>query len=170
MEKKTIWTAAGAGALILFLSLWGIFGSGRAAAVVPEPATPPASPQAAAAPTAEAPARKYDGARYVRTRPLTDPFQAESSIPRPAGGAPQAGRPAPGEETPEPVDTGPALSGIIYGSRGGRALISWNGQNYTVKEGEQVGPWTVQYIQKKQVVLTGTAGERRLSLEKGSLF
>ena len=58
----------------------------------------------------------------------------------------------------------PVLQGILILGADRRAMVLTDGQTKTVKEGEQVGAWTVTGIAEKQVVLSGPAGQKTLTL------
>ncbi len=160
VEKKRLWTAGGLGLAMLLLSLWGVFRGGTAAKLLPEEA--PEAPPASAEPAEEAGriVRKYDANKYIRTKPLRDPFRlpeegAGQTAPAAAGGE--------GEAVSSPAAV-PVLQGILILGEDRRAMIADKGQTRTVRTGEQVGQWTVADITGKQVVLSGPGGQTVLSL------
>lgn len=159
-EKKRLWMAGGLGLAMLLLSLWGVFRGGTAAKLLPE--EPPEAPPASAEPAEEAGriVRKYDANKYIRTKPLRDPFRLpEEGMGKPAPAA--AGGESTAVSSPAAV---PVLQGILILGEDRRAMIADKGQTRTVRTGEQVGQWTVADITGKQVVLSGPGGQTVLSL------
>lgn len=159
-EKKRLWTAGGLGLAMLLLSLWGVFRGGTAAELLPE--TPTEAPAVPAEPAQETGriVRKYDANKYIRTKPLRDPFRLPEE---------GAGQPAPAAASGEDAAVSspaavPVLQGILILGEDRRAMIADKGQTKTVRTGEQVGQWTVADITGKQVVLSGPGGQTVLSL------
>lgn len=177
--SRKVWMAAGAASFLLAFSLWGFFGGGRAAEIVPEPV--PAAPGGTGPKeNQDSPEGRlrYDSGGYQRSRPLADPFQGgaapaekppqERKASVPAGGKIQregAGRKA---EAEAPARE-PVLKGVIAAGAQKRAIIQWDGSSYIAGEGEKVGLWTVEAIQGEQAVLTGPPGEKVLVLSRGGL-
>lgn len=160
-EKKRLWAAGGLGLAMLLLSLWGVFRGGTAAKLLPE--APPEAPPASVEPAQETGriVRKYDANKYIRTKPLRDPFRLPGETGEKPPPAADGGAGAEGSGGPAPV---PVLQGILILGEDRRAMISDNGQTKTVRTGEQVGQWTVADITGKQVVLSGPGGQTVLSL------
>lgn len=161
VEKKRLWTAGGLGLAMLLLSLWGVFRGGTAAELLPE--TPPEAPDVTAEPAQETGriVRKYDANKYIRTKPLRDPFRlpaeaGEKPAPTAAGGT--------GMDDAESPPSVPVLQGVLILGEDRRAMIADNGETKTVRTGEQVGQWTVADITGKQVVLSGPGGQTVLTL------
>lgn len=168
MEKRGALLLAGVSFAMAALFLWGTFRFGTAAELFPETEKEkemprvserlPAEGKAEETETDEAPVLAYDSAAYRRDRPLPDPFRAEiRQTVKPA-----AENPA---ETGKPRgETRPRLCGILVSGEDRRAMLEWDGQVKTVREGERTGEWTVITIGKKQTLLAGPAGEITLSL------
>lgn len=170
MAGRRVWFAAGGAIGAAALLFWGLFPWGRAADVVPSTAVVPVS-----APAEEnfsvdgGGTQKYAAGRAARSQPLRDPFRVRMPKPEenppPLSAAREKVVPETGRRAP---DAGPAGAAVLRGTLilGGdrRAVIEWNRQVVTVREGEQVGPWQVTAITRKEVTLSGPGGATVLSL------
>lgn len=141
------------------LFLWGLFRGGTAAELLPEKPPEPVPEKKEIPPEPQRITMKYDANRYIRTKPLSDPFRLDAA-PAPAEGKPAAAKGASVQAEPAV----PVLQGILILGADRRAMVLTDGQTKTVKEGEQVGAWTVTGIAEKQVVLSGPAGQKTLTL------
>ncbi len=177
--SRKVWMAAGAASFLLAFSLWGFFGGGRAAEIVPEP-VPAAPGERGPEENPESPEGRlrYDSGGYQRSRPLADPFQggavpAEKSSQERKENVPAGGKTQPegaGRKTEaEAPEKEPVLKGVIAAGTRKRAIIQWDGASHIAGEGEKVGLWTVEAIQGEQAVLTGPSGEKVLVLSRGGL-
>ncbi len=186
-RKHWIWIAAGL--LTILLILWGYWGEWTAAKVFPEKkeiqrevaSNPTSSSKSFSTEvdtdTERGAVKKYDAARYVRSKPLKDPFHAEaiakatqaekekiaSDKSVAASQVPSASTHKSEKKQKERKDDYPKLQGIMEFGSQKRAIIEWNGESYIVGEGEQVGLWTVSGIEKRTVTLTGAPGTLTIS-------
>ena len=148
------------------LSLWGVFRGGTAAELLPEERPAPAA-AVPAEPAEEAPGgivMKYDANKYIRTKPLQDPFHVEMPLPEAGKGKGKAPPADKGIAAPAAAPAAPVLQGVLALGSDRRAMVSFGGETKTLRTGEQVGIWTVTKIAEKQIVLSGPAGEITLSL------
>ncbi len=178
-RKRWIWLGIAIG--IILLSLWGLWGEGTASKLLPEKKeikkkTVTVSESSEEEPEAMKAVKRYDASLHVRSKPIKDPFHAEA-IAKEAKAEKEV-KVSTAEKTVkkstkknssyEPVkkkETAmyPKLQGIMAFGDKKRAVIEWNGESYTVGEGEQVGLWTVSGIEKRTVTLTGSPGTLTLS-------
>lgn len=177
--SRKVWMAAGAASFLLAFSLWGFFGGGKAADIVPElvPAAPGRMESNGNQDSPEGRLR-YDSGGYQRSRPLADPFlggavPAEKPSLERKGSVPDGGKTRPeeaaGKREAEAPEREPILKGVIAAGTRKRAIIQWDGSSHIAGEGEKVGLWTVEAIQDRQAVLTGPSGAKVLVLSRGGL-
>lgn len=173
------WKIGGAVAVVLLLSLWGMGhmtkdassgGNKEPVAVSGERMEPrqETRSQDASSPKETSSriekAQKYDGALRSRSEPLKDPFHAVAHAPKSTGEAGTSSVASGGDTTavvghPAPKkDSPPTLEGIIRYETAYRALIRWHGEIEIAKEGEDIGPWRVETIEEKRVMLQGKTG------------
>lgn len=167
-RRRQIGIAVGLGICGIALSLWGVFRGGTAAELLPEEQPAPAA-AVPAEPAEEAPGgivMKYDANKYIRTKPLQDPFHVEMPLPEAGKGKAKAPPADKGSAAPAaaPAPAAPVLQGVLALGSDRRAMVSFGGETKTLCTGEQVGTWTVTEIAEKQIVLSGPAGEITLSL------
>lgn len=178
-RKRWIWLGIAIG--IILLSLWGLWGEGTASKLLPEKKeikkkTVTVSESSEEEPEAMKPVKRYDASLHIRSKPIKDPFHAEA-IAKEAK-AEKAAKATPSVIAPkklvEPSSSRdsvkkkettmyPKLQGIMSFGNKKRAVMEWQGESYTVGEGEQVGLWTVSGIEKRTVTLTGSPGTLTLS-------
>lgn len=169
MAEKRVWLWAG-GALGAALMLWGLFPWGRAADVVPENVATVSVPVEAESPEEDAVVQKYQAGRGARSRPLRDPFRISTSPEPVTASSPALSAVGPasgngrGESITQTSVNQPILRGTLILGEDRRAVIEWNGKVVTVREGEQVGPWQVTAITRKEAILAGPGMETVLSL------
>ena len=178
-RKRWIWL--GVAIVMVLLSLWGLWGEGTASKLLPEKKEVPRKSVAVSEVQEEEPSamkavKRYDASLHVRSKPIKDPFHAEAiakeakatKVSNVSAESRAAKKSAVTSSAVEPIkekETAmyPKLQGIMsYGNKK-RAVIQWNGESYTVGEGEQVGLWTVSGIEKRTVTLTGSPGTLTLS-------
>lgn len=178
-RKRWIWLGIAIG--IILLSLWGLWGEGTASKLLPEKKeikkkTVTVSESSEGEPEAMKAVKRYDASLYVRSKPIKDPFHGEAIAKeaktekeaKVSASKESARKVAKASSSQEPVkkkETAmyPKLQGIMAFGNKKRAVIEWNGESYTVGEGEQVGLWTVSGIEKRTVTLTGSPGTLTLS-------
>lgn len=171
MAGRRVWFIAGGAVGAAALLFWGLFPWGRAADVVPGAVATPISISAEETPVDDrSGTQKYAAGRAARSQPLRDPFRVNgpeiAADPKPVSvkstGKSQETRG--GEAAPEAANGQPILRGTLILGEDKRAVIEWGRQVVTVREGEQVGPWQVTAITRKEVTLLGPSGETVLSL------
>lgn len=161
------WTVLSIGAVSVILVIWGFLGVGKASVVIPEPNSIPAA-------TADGNkiefeevsggVKKYDAALYLRGKPLKDPFHAKRSyISRQENQKIQGTLSALSNGKSLMADQ-PVLQGVMAYGGNRRAMIAVNGETVTVKEGEQVGVWSVVSIKESTVKLSSKTGDLLLEL------
>ncbi len=173
------WTWPLACAALLLLSLWGFWGEGTASKLLPEKAETVSStkPKPVAEKESvtledideEKPVKRYDATLHVRAKPLPDPFHLEAiqkakqpKVVETTTKAPAQKKAAAAKETPAYASE-PTLRGIMAFGSEKRAIIEYQGQSMTMREGESRGPWKVSSIGEKTVTLTGSSGVIELS-------
>lgn len=169
MERKRIWIAGAAALGLTALFLWGLFGGGTAAELVPEPSKPVSPVEMPEETAPEEGQQKYNAAAFRRSEPLRDPFRlaqpAESE--RPLELVPPVPKAWSGQDLAKPkaaAPSKPVLRGTFVSGEDRRAVLEYGGRAVTVKEGEQVGTWQVTAISRKKAVLSGPSGDEVLSL------
>ena len=182
MAETKRWMWPGAGVLTLLLIVWGLWGEGTASKLFPEKeaassaiAAPPSSMQAQVVETGEEESRqRYDASLHRRGKPLTDPFHSEAVSKASERGKEKspvvslmvresASASTTKESKQEKRSAYPILLGVMQLGEKKRAVIAWNGENYTAGEGEQVGIWKISAIEGKTVRLIGPPGTLELS-------
>ena len=181
MAGRKRWIGLGIAILMVLLSLWGLWGEGTASKLLPEKKEIQRKPVAVSEvsteePSTMKPVKRYDASLHVRSKPIKDPFHAEviakeakaEKVAQSVSGVIVSKKPAEPSSSRELVKKKettmyPKLQGIMSFGNKKRAVMEWQGESYTVGEGEQVGLWTVSGIEKRTVTLTGSPGTLTLS-------
>lgn len=132
--------------LVLALVLWQTLGALQAAGVWrlgPPPASAPA-----ADPLASLDARIARALHSGFTGASRDPFGFGSATPQPAGPVSAAPR----RPAPPPAPAVPVLTAIIFDADP-RAIVRWDGREYSVRAGSLFAEFEVVSIARDQVVL-----------------
>lgn len=168
MAVKNKWAILFAG-IAGILSVWGYWGGGTAAGLLPEKdknievssASGEASDGFSEGRMDGGSRKVYDAALHRREGPMKDPFHVAGIEAVAAEAASAAGKThaAPLGNTAPSVKTDsesikqtpllPELKGIIYFGEEKRAIAELGGVVKTLKEGEQIGIWTVSSIREK---------------------
>lgn len=173
------WTWPLVCAALLLLSLWGFWGEGTASKLLPEKEKTVSSAKSQVATEKGSasfeeidenkPVKRYDATLHVRAKPLPDPFHMEAiqKAKQPKAvetttKAPTVKKAATTKEAPI-YAAEPTLRGVMAFGSEKRAIIEYQGQSMTMREGESRGPWKVSSIGEKTVTLTGSSGVIELS-------
>lgn len=182
MAVKNKWAILFAG-IAGILSVWGYWGGGTAAGLLPEKnknievssASGEASDGFSEGRMDGGSRKVYDAALYRREGPMKDPFhvagiEAVAAEAASAAGKTHAaplGNTAPSVKTDsESIKQTPLLQelkGIIHFGEEKRAIAELGGVVKTLKEGEQIGIWTVSSIREKTVSFSSASGTLEVS-------
>ena len=177
MAVKNKWAILFAG-IAGILSVWGYWGGGTAAGLLPEKnkniEVSSASGEASDG-FSEGSRKVYDAALHRREGPMKDPFHvagieavaAEASSAAGKTHAAPLGNTAPSVKTDsesiKQTPLLPELKGIIHLGEEKRAIAELGGVVKTLKEGEQIGIWTVSSIREKTVSFSSASGTLEVS-------
>ena len=183
MAVKKKWAILFAG-IAGILSAWGYWGGGTAAGLLPEKnknievsSTRGEASDGFSEGRTDGGSRKvYDAALHRREGPMKDPFHAagiEAVAAETAASAAGKTHAAPLGNTAPSVKTDsesikqtpllPELKGIIHFGEEKRAIAELGGVVKTLKEGEQIGIWTVSSIREKTVSFSSASGTLEVS-------
>lgn len=183
MAEKKKWAILFAG-IAGILSAWGYWGGGTAAGLLPEKnknievsSTRGEASDGFSEGRTDGGSRKvYDAALHRREGPMKDPFHAAgieavaAETAASAAGKTHAaplGNTAPSEKTDsesiKQTPLLPELKGIIHFGEEKRAIAELGGVVKTLKEGEQIGIWTVSSIREKTVSFSSASGTLEVS-------
>ena len=173
------WTGPLVAALLLFLSLWGLWGEGTASKLLPEKEAEKMAVSARRASQVEdevsiegdGPVKRYDASLHVRAKPVKDPFHMDAikkeEKPKALPAKKDLAKATQSKKVTEKeasYSQEPRLRGVMAFGSEKRAVIECEGQSITVKEGESAGSWKVSSIGEKTVTLTGASGIVELSI------
>lgn len=182
MAETKRWMWPGAGVLTLLLIVWGLWGEGTASKLFPEKEAASSAISVSASATQRQAAengdeeskQRYDATLHHRGKPLADPFHSDAVSRASERGKEKSPVASPSvreaasasttkESKQEKRSAYPTLLGVMQLGEKKRAVIAWNGENYTAGEGEQVGIWKISAIEGKTVRLIGPPGTLELS-------